>query len=109
MIQKVEMSSAITVFSILNSVRFVTSTFIKTETLTISPVCDECHIVTIRIELLGEIKIVTTKKGTYRTVSSIPYDRIANLLETDNLNEKPGYLVLLVNNSVLVRAEHIKS
>ena len=37
MIQKVEMSFAITVFSILNSVRFVTSTFTKTETSTISP------------------------------------------------------------------------
>ena len=74
-----------------------------------SYVSDECHIATIRTELLGEIKIVTTKKGTYRTVSGIPYDRIANLLETNNLNEKPGYLVLLVNNSILVRAEDIKS
>ena len=74
-----------------------------------SYVCDECHIATIRTELLGEIKIVTTKKGTYRTVSSIPYERIANLLETNDLNEKPGYLVLLVNNSILVRAEDIKS
>ena len=64
---------------------------------------------TIRTELLGEIKIVTTKKGTYRTVSSIPYDRIANLLETNDLNEKPGYLVLLVNNSILVRAEEIRT
>ena len=32
MIQKVEMSFAITAFSILNSVRFVTSTLTKTET-----------------------------------------------------------------------------
>ena len=58
---------------------------------------------------MKEIKIVVTKKGTYRTVSSIPYDRIVNLLETNNLNEKNGYLLLVVNNSILVRAESIKS
>ena len=52
-----------------------------------SYVCDECHIATI-YTFLGEIKIVITKKGTYRTVSSTPYDRIVNLLETNDLNEK---------------------
>ena len=74
-----------------------------------SYVCNECHIATIRTESLGEIKTVLTKKGWYRTVSSIPYDRIANLLEANDLNEKTGYLVLVVNNSILVRAEDIKS
>ena len=74
-----------------------------------SCVCNECHIATIRTESLGEIKTVLTKKGWYRTVSSIPYDRIANLLEANDLNEKTGYLVLVVNNSILVRAEDIKS
>ena len=71
-----------------------------------SYVCSgECHIPTIHTESLGEIKIVITKKGTYRTVSSIPYNRIVKLLETNDLNEKTGYLVLAVNNSILVRAE----
>ena len=65
----------------------------------------ECHIPTIHTESLGEIKIVITKKGTYRTVSSIPYNRIVKLLETNDLNEKAGFLVLVVNNSILVRAE----
>ena len=73
-----------------------------------SYVCAECHIATVRTESLEEIKIVITKKGTYRTVSSIPYDRIVNLLETNDLNGKTGYLVLVVNNSILVRAEDIK-
>ena len=72
-------------------------------------VCDERHIATIRTESLGDIKIVVTKKGTYRTVSGIPYNRIFNLLKTNDLNEKTGYLVLAVNNSILVRAESIKS
>ena len=57
---------------------------------------------------MRKIKIVITKKGTYRTVSNIPYDRIVNLVETNDLNEKTGYLVLAVNNSILVRAEDVK-
>ena len=74
-----------------------------------SYVCDECHIATIRTESLGEIEIVVTETGTYRTVSSIPYDRMFNLHEINDLNKKTGYLVLLVNTSALVRAESIKS
>ena len=58
---------------------------------------------------MREIKIVVTKKGTYRTVRRIPYDRIVNLLQTNDLNEKTEYLVLVLNNSILVRAESIKS
>ena len=72
-------------------------------------VFNERHIATIRTQSLGDIKIAVTKKGTYRTVTSIPYDRMFNLLETNDLNEKTGYLVLAVNNSILVRAESIKS
>ena len=74
-----------------------------------SYVCDECHIATIRTESLGEIKIVVTERGTYRTVGSIPYDRMFNLHEIIDLNKKTGYLVLVVNTSALVRAESIKS
>ena len=58
---------------------------------------------------MGEIKIVVTKKGTYRTVRSIPYDRIVNLLQTNDLNEKTECLALVLNNSILVRTETIKS
>ena len=58
---------------------------------------------------MREIKIVVTKKGTYRTVRRIPDDRIVNLLQTNDLNEKTEYLVLVLNNSILVRAESIKS
>ena len=42
-------------------------------------------------------------------MSSVPYNRIVNLLKTNDLNEKTRYLVLAVNNSILVRAEDIKS
>ena len=56
-----------------------------------SYVCHECHVATVRTKSLGEIKIVITKKGTCRTVTSIPYDRIVNLLETNDLNEETGY------------------
>ena len=73
-----------------------------------SYVCDECHNATVRTKSLKKIKIVITKKGTYRTVSNIPYDRIVNLVETNDLNQKTGYLVLAVNNSILVRAEDVK-
>ena len=57
---------------------------------------------------MGEIKIVVTKKGTCRTVRSIPYDRVVNLLQTNDLNEKTECLVLVLNNSILVRTESIK-
>ena len=42
-------------------------------------------------------------------MSSVPYNRIVNLLKTNDLNEKTRYLVLAVNNSILVEAEDIKS
>ena len=74
-----------------------------------SCVCNECHIATISTESLGEIKIIVTKKGTYRTVRSIPYDRIVNLLQANDLNEKTECLVLVLNNSILVRTGSIKS
>ena len=44
-----------------------------------SYVYNECHIATIHNDSLGEIKIVITKK--YRTASSIPCNRIVNLLK----------------------------
>ena len=59
--------------------------------------------------IIKKIEIVITKKGTYRTMSSVPYNRIVNLLKTNDLNEKTRYLVLAVNNSILVGAEDIKS
>ena len=57
--------------------------------------------------MLGEIKIAATTKGTYKAASYIPYYRIVNLLETNDLNEETGYLALAINqvlsNSTLVK------
>ena len=65
------------------------------------------HIVTTHTKLLGEIKIAATTKGTYKAASYIPYYRIVNLLETNDLNEETGYLALAINhvlsNSTLVK------
>ena len=59
---------------------------------------------------MKEIKIAVTKKGTYRTVSSIPFELECLIcLKQIKKKKKTGYLVLVVNNSILVRAESIKS
>ena len=66
------MSFAIVVFSLLNSVRFATSTFSKTETLTIS-LMFAMNVIVLPYVLrfsysLADFKIVTTKKSTYRVI-----------------------------------------
>ena len=90
----------ITGFSILNSARFVTSTFTETHFnyQYYVYVCNECHIAATHAKLLG-VKIVTTTKGTYSTVSCIPYDRIVNLLETNDLNE--NWIFSICNKSCI--------
>ena len=86
------MSFAIVAFSPLNNVRFVTSTFSKTETLTIS-LMFAMNVMVLPYVLrfhysLADLKIVTIKKGTYRVISNIWYIEITGLLETSDLNEK---------------------
>ena len=41
---------------------------------------------------MTNLKIITIKKGTYRVVSNISYNKITSLLETSDLNGKFGYL-----------------
>ena len=57
------------------------------------PVGDEFHSAALHAQLITDLKIITTKKGTFRVVSNISYDEFVCLLETsDLLDDKFGYL-----------------
>ena len=46
----------------------------------------------LRADSLADLKIITIKSGVYRVVSNISYEEITRLLESNDLNEKLGYL-----------------
>ena len=53
---------------------------------------NECHGAALCAQSITDLKIITTKKGTFRVVSNISYSEIVRLLETSDLDEKFGYL-----------------
>ena len=57
-----------------------------------SHVCNQCHGGALCAKPITDLKIITTKKGTFRVVSNILFDEIVCLLETSDLDEKLGYL-----------------
>ena len=67
--------------------------FFKNRNFNYQPyIWDGCYDATLRTQAITYIKIITIKSGTYRVASNISYEESTRLLESNDLDEKLGYL-----------------